>query len=281
MAKGYLIENLEWLTDLAAQLGQIDGVVAVMLGGSRARGEHSPDSDYDIGVYYRQPLDTDALLALARRLSGAQATVSRPGDWGPWVDGGAWLMIDGAAVDWIYRDIDRVEASWASAQRGEFDFHAQIGHPLGVPDFSYAGEVALGVVLHDPAGHLGLLQRQARLYPPPLADAVVGRLWEADFLLGGLGKSLRRADPVWVGGCLFRVVMLCVHAVHARAGRWLINEKGAVASCEHLATAPPDFAVHAHALLGHPGHTVAELARTLDAAQTLLRQTRTACEAAR
>lgn len=275
------MENAQWVTDLAARLGQVDGVVGVMLGGSRARGEHSPDSDYDIGVYYRQPLDTEALLSLAQRLAGPQAIVSRPGDWGPWVDGGAWLQIDGAAVDWIYRDIDRVEASWTSAQRGEFDFHAQIGHPLGVPDFAYAGEVALGVVLHDPAGRLSLLQRQAALYPRALADAVVERLWEADFLLGGLSKSVRRADPVWLGGCLFRVVMLCVHAVHSRAGRWLINEKGAVASAEHLATALPNFAAQARALLGHPGDTVAEMARTLDAAQTFLRETRTACETAR
>ena len=273
--------NVAWMTWLASRLGQIDGVVGVMLGGSRARGEHSPDSDYDIGVYYRQPLDTDALLSLAQRLAGPEATVSQPGDWGPWVDGGAWLRIDDAAVDWIYRDINRVEASWTSAQRGEFDFHAQIGHPLGVPDFAYAGEVALGVVLHDPAGRLGLLQRQAELYPSALADAVVERLWEADFLLGGLSKSVRRADPVWLGGCLFRVVMLCVHAVHSRAGRWLINEKGAVASAENLSTAPPNFAARARALLGHPGQTVAEVGRTLEAAHTLLHETRTACETAR
>ncbi len=248
-----------------------------MLGGSRARGEHSPDSDYDVGLYYRPPLDTDALLSLARGVSGPRAAVAQPGEWGPWVDGGAWLHIGGAPVDWIYRDIDRVDASWEKAQRGEFEFHAQVGHPLGVPDFAYAGEVALGVVLNDPSGRLGELHRQTEHYPSALADALVERLWEADFLLAGLRKSCHRADEVWTAGCLFRIVMLCVHAIHGRAGRWLINEKGAVAATERLTPAPANFAERARELLSHPGHTVIDLAQTVDAAQLLVDATRTAC----
>ena len=247
-----------------------------MLGGSRARGEHSPTSDYDLGIYYRPTLDTAALLALARRVSGPDAEVSRPADWGPWVDGGAWLTIAGVAVDWIYRDMDRVDASWCRAREGQFEFHAQVGHPFGVPDFAYAGEVALGVVLNDPSGRLEVLRREAEQYPPALADALAERLWEADFLLAGLRKSGDRADSVWLAGCLFRVVMLCVHAVHGRAGRWLINEKGAVAAAERLPAAPPAFAEQARAILAHPGETAADWARTIDVATTLVARTRAA-----
>jgi len=58
--------------DLAVRLGGVDGVVGVMLGGSRARGQHSAGSDHDLGLYYRPPLDTGALLALARAVSGAR-----------------------------------------------------------------------------------------------------------------------------------------------------------------------------------------------------------------
>ncbi len=269
-----------WLRSLAEELGRVAGVAGVMLGGSRARGEHSPTSDYDLGIYYRPALDIGALLSLARRVSGPDAVVSRPGDWGPWVDGGAWLSINGVAVDWIYRDLDRVDASWQQARKGQFEFHAQVGHPLGVPDFAYAGEVALGVVLHDPSGHLKVLQRAARQYPPALADALAEGLWEADFLLGGLRKSVPRADSVWVAGCLFRVVMLCVHAVHGRAGKWLINEKGAVAAAEKLPAAPPGFAAQARALLAHPGETAADWARTIDDATTFVATARAACRTA-
>ena len=44
------------LAALAARLVAVDGVVGVLLGGSRARGTHRPDSDVDLGVYYRPPL---------------------------------------------------------------------------------------------------------------------------------------------------------------------------------------------------------------------------------
>jgi hypothetical protein len=269
-----------WLGDLAVRLGGIDGVVGVLLGGSRARGEHSPGSDYDLGLYYRPPVDTGALLALARAVSGPAAEVTEPGDWGPWVDGGAWLRINGAAVDWIYRDLDRVQAAWHDAQRGQFRFNAQIGHPLGVPDFAYAGEVALGIVLHDLSGCLTDLHEVTRTYPAGLADALVEGLWEADFLLAGMRKSAHREDCAWLAGCLFRVVLLCAHALHGRAGRWLINEKGAVTAAGQLPISPPQFSDRAKRLLGHVGTTMDELTDTLDQADELVTDTRSACRVA-
>lgn len=132
------------LIDLAQQLSRVDGVVGVMLGGSRARGEHAAGPDYDLGLYYRPPLDTAALGSLARRVAGPDAEVCEPGQRGPWVDGGAWLTIDGLSVDWIHRDLDRVIKAWDDAQQGQFDSNAQIGYPFGVPDYAYVGEVALG-----------------------------------------------------------------------------------------------------------------------------------------
>jgi hypothetical protein len=270
-----------WLRDLAVQLGDVAGIVGVTLGGSRARGEHTADSDYDMGLYYRPPLDTDMLLALARHVAEPDAKVTQPGQWGPWVDGGAWLRIHGVPVDWIYRDIDRVQAAWSQAKRGVFSFNAQTGHPFGVPDFAYPGEVALGVVLHDPSGRLTTLHEHAREYPPALADALVERLREADFLLGGVRKSAQRADSTWIAGCLFRVVLLCAHALHGRAGRWLINEKGAVTSVGQLPIGPPNFEHHARNILGHLGTTPPELAQTLDRADQLVTATRSACRIAR
>jgi hypothetical protein len=95
---------------------------------SRARGTHTPESDYDLGVYYRGRLDTGRLAALAREVAGPAARVTEPGEWGPWVDGGGWLTIDGVAVDWIYRDVDRVRKAWQDAEHGRYAFHSQAGH---------------------------------------------------------------------------------------------------------------------------------------------------------
>ena len=82
-----MIEDEE-LRRLAQRLCEVDGMIGVLLGGSRARGDHTKESDYDLGLYYRPPLDVDALQDLARILDGPGASVTRPGEWGPWVDGG-------------------------------------------------------------------------------------------------------------------------------------------------------------------------------------------------
>jgi hypothetical protein len=261
------------MADLAAIAGRlvgIGGVVGVLLGGSRARGTHHPDSDVDLGVYYRPPLDVDGLAALARELAGPDATASRPGDWGPWVDGGAWLSIDGVAVDWVYRDVDRVQRAWRNAQDGRVAWQAQVGHPLGVLDVWYAAEIALGVVLADPTGELTGLHTAAGQYPEALAATLLSRLPEAGFTLAIARKTIHRGDVTYVAGCLFRALGVCAHALHAHARRWVVNEKGLIAAAAALPGAPTRFAARAHGLLAEVGSTPEQLAATLDAAAALV-----------
>jgi Nucleotidyltransferase domain len=265
------------LQEMASRLVEVPGVAAVTLGGSRARGTHAPDSDTDVGLYYRGTLDLAALGALAREFAGPAARVTAPGEWGPWVDGGGWLTVDGAPVDWIYRDLGRVTRAIADAEHGRYAFHAQAGHPLGVPDFTYAGEVALSVILGDPTGELATLQQRARVYPPALREALIAGLWEADFLAGIARKAVSRGDAAYVAGCLFRLIGVCAHALHGAAGRWLINEKGAVASAAALPGAPERFRERADAMFacvdGDPGH----LGTALDMAADLVLETADAC----
>ncbi|WP_432510833.1 nucleotidyltransferase family protein [Kineococcus sp. SYSU DK001] len=259
---------------LATRLVTVPGIVAVALGGSRARGEHSPDSDVDLGLYYRPPLDVAALQALADELSEVPATVTAPGGWGPWVDGGTWTRIGGTAVDWIYRDLDRVRRSCDDARAGRFEWHVQPGHPLGFPGTTYAGELAHAVVLADPTGELGRTRPAG--FPPALRAAVVERLWEAGFLLGGAAKAAPRGDSAYVAGCLFRALLLCVHALHADAGRWVLNEKGAVAATARLPRAPEGFADRCRAVFSATGSTPDELRESLARARELLEETRAA-----
>lgn len=172
-----------------------------------------------------------------------------------------------------------MQRAWRDAGQGHFYFHAQIGHPLGVPDFAYPGEVALGVILADPSGELTDLQRLAGDYPPRLRDAVVHRcLWEASFLIDIAGKAVAREDTTYLAGCLFRAIGMCAHTLHGHAGRWLINEKGAIASAAQLPAAPADFASRAHGLLAQLGTRPAQLTAALDAATALLHDTTDACQ---
>jgi hypothetical protein len=126
-------------------------------------------------------------------------------------------------------------------------------------------------VLADPAGELGELHKAAGHYPPALRETVVTRtLWEASFTVDIARKALARQDTAYVAGCLFRAIGLCCHALHSRAGQWLINEKGAVAAAGLLGDAPPAFAERAHAILGDLGTTSARLTRSLDHAAGLI-----------
>jgi predicted nucleotidyltransferase len=265
------------LSALADRLTAVPGVVGVVLGGSRARGMHIPESDYDLGVYYRGRLDTGRLGALARKVAGPAARVTEPGEWGPWVDGGGWLTIDGAAVDWIYRDVDRVRQAWQDAEQGRYAFHSQAGHPLGVPDFAYVGELVLGVLLADPSGELAALRARLSVYPPALAGALISGLWEADFLLGVARKATGRADSAYVAGCLFRLIGVCVHALHGAARRWLVNEKGAVASAATIPGAPALFSDRVDAVFALVDGDPLHLAEALDLATDLVLETADAC----
>jgi Nucleotidyltransferase domain len=58
-----VVDDGEFTVWLAAELSALPSVVAVSLGGSRARQGHHPDSDWDFAVHYRGRFEPDALRA--------------------------------------------------------------------------------------------------------------------------------------------------------------------------------------------------------------------------
>ncbi|MGW0701598.1 nucleotidyltransferase domain-containing protein [Streptomyces sp. NPDC002867] len=234
---------------MSRRLTAVAGVRAVALGGSRARGAHRPDSDWDLGVYYRGEPDVAALAELASELAGEPVEVAGPGGWGPWVDGGAWLTVDGAAVDWILRDLDRVRRVWADCRAGRYETGVQPGHPLGFWSPAYAGEVALCRVLDDPTGELGELRAQTATYPEPLRAALVEAAWEAEFSVAVARKSAGSGDTLHVSLCLSRAFGVLVQSLHAYHRVWCLNEKGALAAAAALPGVPGDFTARVSAAL--------------------------------
>jgi hypothetical protein len=138
-----VIDDERFAKLIANQTARIAGVLAVTLGGSRAQGEHRPDSDWDFGLYYRGRLDPDDVRAL-----GWAGTVFAPGEWGGGVmNGGAWLSVEGRRVDLHYRDLDEVQHHLAEAEQGRFRVERLPFYLAGIPTYVVVGELAIARVL--------------------------------------------------------------------------------------------------------------------------------------
>jgi predicted nucleotidyltransferase len=201
---------------IVPKLVALPGVIAVVLGGSRARGTSRPDSDWDIGLHYRGSFDATLLRGL-----GFPGHVAHPGEWGRIVNGGAWLSVEGEPVDVLLRDLDVVERWWADAREGRFDVDNVEGHIAGLPTYTPVGELAISRVLH------GELPRVT--YPDALRDAAGARWrWNAAFSLGHAEKYARRGDVVLAAGTMARATAQTAHGMLAERGEWVLNEKGIV-----------------------------------------------------
>ena len=88
-----MVDNvIQIVTEKLSSLPCIEGIV---LGGSRARGTHTEDSDIDIGIYYNsESFDLTAINQIATELDDENRNnlVVPPGAWGDWVNGGGWLV---------------------------------------------------------------------------------------------------------------------------------------------------------------------------------------------
>ncbi|MFI5776528.1 nucleotidyltransferase domain-containing protein [Nocardia sp. NPDC051570] len=205
----------DFVAQVTDRLAALPGVHAVALGGSRATNTHSPDSDWDFTIYYRGDFDPADLRAV-----GWHGEVGEIGGWGGGVfNGGAWLEIDGRAVDVHYRDLDDVEYELVEAERGRFRWEPLMFHLAGIPSYLVVGELALGRTLS------GALPRPD--YPEPLRVAAP-RFWRDRATLTlqyAEGAYAARGRVTEVAGVLAIAAMQTAHAVLAARGEWVTNEK--------------------------------------------------------
>jgi len=274
--------TVELAQRIAARLGEIEGVVAVALGGSWAREEADPDSDVDLGIYYRneQRPSIEELQLLAQELDDRHPpdAVTSFGEWGPWINGGAWLLIGGRKVDWLYRDLELVERTIAECRAGRPSAYYQPGHPHGFHTHIYMGEVHYCRVLFDPEGALKSLKNMTEHYPPRLKRALIrGQLWEARFALDTCRKSAARGDAFYVAGCLFRCAVCMVQALFALNERYIINEKGSVEAADSLPLRPANFKESVNSVLARPGESPDELEGSIDRLENLLQAVEELC----
>jgi hypothetical protein len=258
---------------LVRALAGVPGIRVIVLGGSRARGEATAQSDYDIGLYYEpnNPIDIGRLAKAAMLLPGAAfSSVTAIGEWGPWINGGAWLTVEGKRVDLLYRDLGKVRGVIEACQAGRIERVYQPGHPHAFVSAIYMGEVALCRVLWDPESVLAFLKRRCEPYPAALGEALIRSfLWEAKFALENASHGRGKDDPAYVAGCAFRSVACLCQALFALNGVYLLNEKGAVQAAEKLRRRPADFAARVGRAIGAGGAGLAALAILVEEAASL------------
>ena len=241
--------DLAYFAHLAVLAGRIaddvPGVVAVVLGGSRARGTHDTGSDTDIGIFYSdaQPLDIAALTAVAHELDPTKPEVAEIGGWGPWVNGGAWLHSDGLGrVDLLYRSVEHVERTLHELRQGERHHDWWQQPAFGFTSVIYGGEVHTCRPLRDDHGTVEHLKQLTSPYPEELRRRIVAEdLWRAEFTVANARTPAFRDDSYTTMGCLTRAAALLVQVLFALNRTWFVNDKGSLDQADTFERRPPDF----------------------------------------
>jgi hypothetical protein len=266
------------VSSLAQRLGLIRGIGAVVLGGSHARGRAQPGSDIDLGLLYSEaaPFSIQSVRELAEAVNDtAEPVVTSFYEWGPWVNGGAWLTIGGQRVDFIYRSLEHLERVIAAAEAGRYELHYLQQPPFGFFNATYLGEIAVCIPLFDPEARLPALKRRVAAYPDALRRGVVDDyLFMAEFTLTAFAPQVAaRSDTYGTAACLSRAVNELVMALFALNRKYPINDKTALAEATEFERAPREFGPRIQKTLAHLGTTPAELFSAVEAITELLRDT--------
>lgn len=202
------------VSEVVAVAADVDGVVGVALGGSRAAGTADDHSDWDVGVYYHGGLDHDRLTVFGK--------VYPPGAWGRVMNGGAWLLHRGVRVDVVLRDVDAVEHWTAEALRGRYEVDGLLGYLAGIPTYTLAAELSVNRLL------VGRMPSPIA-FPQALA-VTAGERWRFHtwFSLEHARMRARRGDVTATLGHLGRAAVEAGQAIMCGREEWVLNEKGLI-----------------------------------------------------
>jgi hypothetical protein len=255
------------LTAINEDLQNVPDIVAVVLGGSYARGLARPDSDIDIGLYYREklPFSVDRVRSVAESICtpGTVPVVTQPYDWGPWVNGGAWIQTPVGKVDFLYRNLDQVERVIEEGRRGIWRHDYDQQPPYGFRSVVYFGETHFSVPLHDPEGEIARLKTAVARYPQLLKNRIVkDSLWNVEFSLRICHSFEDAADTCNATGCMTRVAHFLTHALFALNEEYFLSDKYAVLLLDQFEKRPREFTRRLAAVLSKPGGNPAELRKS-------------------
>ena len=251
---------------VAEDLSRVANVAAFVLGGSYASGTAHADSDIDLGIYYRE--DSPFSVQEIRRIAESISTRSEPVvtefyEWGPWVNGGAWIESDVGRVDLLYRNVDQVERTIKDAQQGVFQQHYGQQPTYGFYSVSYLAETQVCIPIHDPHHVIARLKQLVAEYPPKLKASIISSsLWNAEFCLPQLHGHAAAGDVYNTVGCLTRIASYLTQVLYAMNEVYFINDKRVMDDLASFPAVPSGYVERITGLLAKPGETTDELKHT-------------------
>jgi predicted nucleotidyltransferase len=240
------IENI--LARIIHAFHGVTGIDAIVLGGSRATGTANKDSDIDIGIYYDTKLfDLSSFRRQAASLDDEHRNnaITDPGEWGPWINGGGWLKIDGTAVDILFRDTSKVINVIDDCFDGKITIDYQCGHPFGFVNAIYMGEVAHCKILSSNNSLISDQKKRLEKFPIHYQNAAIQKfLWECEFSRQCGMKAIGKGDIIYAAGSLFRCAVSLLQVLYAMNKMYMLNEKGSLGRLLNQKDAyiPKDFA---------------------------------------
>jgi hypothetical protein len=249
------------------QLSRINGISAIVLGGSYARGTQHEKSDIDIGLYYfpDHPFSINEIRGIAEGIAiDGSATVTRFYEWGAWVNGGAWINTSQGKVDFLYRNLDQVQRTISEARQGisHHDYDQQPTH--GFYSVIYLAEIQYCIPLYDPKMLIAKLKSLVEVYPPHLKRKVISdSLWAAEFTLLHARDYAAKGDIYNTAGCVNRVVSNITQALFAINEKYFMGDKNLLDTMAKFSSLPSGYIQQINRILAHPGSTGQMLTKTL------------------
>ncbi|MDJ1498719.1 nucleotidyltransferase domain-containing protein [Cytophagaceae bacterium DM2B3-1] len=246
-------EKQEILDTIVKDLKGITNVQAIVLGGSYATGTATETSDLDIGIYYyeKAPFDIREIQAIAKKYAkDSSPTVTGFYEWGPWVNGGAWVKTAYGKVDLLYKNIEQITTTIDNAQEGLWENHFEQQPPYGFSSIIFLAETQVCIPLYDPEGIIAKLKSAVQTYPPKLKQLVVQQsLWSAEFTIWHADSFAVKQDVYNTLGCLTRAIKNIVTALFALNELYPISDKRAIQVLEQSTIKPPHLTDKINAVL--------------------------------
>jgi len=268
-------EKRALLEALAGPLSAVQGMQAVVLGGSYASHHQHATSDLDIGLYYRE--DQPFAIADIRRIANGaaadgNATVTGFYEWGAWVNGGAWIHTRRGKVDFLYRNLDQVQRTLDEARQGilHHDYDQQPTH--GFFSVIYLAETQICSPLFDPHRHIESLKRQVETYPPELKRRIIlDGLWSGEFTLLHAREFAAQGDVYNTVGCLTRIASNLTQVLFAINERYFIRDKRVMQVLDTFPILPEGYVTRVEQILAQSGSTAVMLAQSVVAMEQVWR----------